>query len=51
MIQNTSVLPTVLGISLWDSVVVQQQYGAVGCRFQVLLFPGLIQITLWLQQP
>lgn len=48
---SVTVLTARLGVSLWDGVVVQQQDGAVGCCVQVLLFPRLVQITLWLQQP
>lgn len=44
-------LTAALGLPLWDSVAVQQLYGALGCRVHVLLFPGLVQIALRLQQP
>lgn len=43
------VLTGSLALSLWDGVVVQQHHGAVSSCSQVLLFPGLIQITLRLQ--
>ena len=42
---------TILALSLQDSLVVQQYDRTVGCRVQVLLFPGRVQITLRLQQP
>lgn len=45
------VLTSSLGISLWDSVVVQKQNGALNCCVQILLSPGLVQVAFWLQQP
>lgn len=45
------VLTSRFALSQWDRVVMQQQYSPFNGSVQVLLFPGLVQIALRLQQP